>query len=689
MWGLFYASAFMAALFLYLPGYLFLRALRIARLISVVCAPLVTISSYGVMSIAYAKAGVFCSWSTLFVPVLTVCGALCVIGCIAGRKRGEVLRSSRSAVAVKRDWLCLGLYVTLGVVVARFLLVGNLESPDSYVQDFDNIHHLGVTFGYVESGNWSPFNATLYAMADDAVINPLPDSSFYPAAWNWLAALLVSSLQISVPLAENAVNFMLVSIVLPSSMFLLMRRIFYKTPGIVPYGSVLVLGFSAFPWGFFTFGPLYPNMLAFCMLPSVAYCFMSLFSEGSDRRSRVASVGVFCLGLISFVFAQPNAAFTMGVFLIPFCVYRVALAVDGLSLPQSRQVRVKIGLCALSLALIAAIWYAFYSAPFMQGVVTHSWPAFTTKPQALVDVLTLAFREQGTQVALALLVIVGVLYTIKERRYLWLSCSYAMMVVMYIVDVTSDAPIKYLLTGFWYTDSCRIAASAALFAVPLAAIGLWLASSALKSVLLKVSGMRDKSVSRIAPCVIAGMFFFINMYPNFTITGFASVNTGIGAMSSSLASKNSTQHPRVYDLAEMSFVQEVRSLIPEGSLIINEPDDGSVFAYGTQDLNTYYRYLRVYGEENETRQSKLIRTRLYRIASDEQVRAAVESIGAEYVLVLDQGESKEDRPRLFTYENGKNWLGIELIRDDTPGFEKVLGRGDMRLYRITRCEDVA
>lgn len=47
MWGLFYASAFMAALFLYLPGYLFLRALRIARLISVVCAPLVTISSYG------------------------------------------------------------------------------------------------------------------------------------------------------------------------------------------------------------------------------------------------------------------------------------------------------------------------------------------------------------------------------------------------------------------------------------------------------------------------------------------------------------------------------------------------------------------------------------------------------------------------------------------------------------------
>lgn len=683
MWGLFFASAFVAALFLYVPGYLFLRAWRIARLVSVICAPLVTICAYGVMSVAYAQAGVFCSWSTLFIPVLSVCGALCIVGCIVGRKRSEVLSLPLGVGGARHDWLCLGLYVVLGIVVATFLLVRNLEAPDSYVQDFDNIHHLGVTFGYVESGNWSPFNATLYAIADDAAINPLPDSSFYPAAWNWLAALLVGSLHVSVPLAENAVNFMLISIVLPSNVFLLMRRVFYKTPDIVTYGSVLVLGFSAFPWGYFTFGPLYPNMLAFCLLPSVAFCFMSLFFECGEKRSCVALIGVFCLGLICFVFAQPNAVFTMGVFLTPFCVYRVALAVDGLSLPHSRKVLVKVGSCALLLALIAGIWFAFYSAPFMQGVVTHSWPAFTSKPQALVDVLTLTFREQGTQIVLALLVMAGVLYTFKERQYLWLSCSYVMMGIIYIVDVTSDAPIKYLLAGFWYTDSCRVAASASLFALPLAAMGLWLAGKALKSVLLKISDMSNKSVSRIAPCAIVGVFLIVNLYPNFTIAGFASVNTGLGAVANTLASKNSTQHPRVYDFAEMSFVQEVQSLIPEGSLVINEPDDGSVFAYGTQGLNTYYRYLRVYGEENETKQSRLIRTRLCRIAEDENVRSAVKGIGAEYVLVLDQGESKEERPRLFTYENGRNWRGIEAIRDDTPGFEAVLSRGDMRLYRIT------
>ncbi|MEG0324664.1 MAG: DUF6541 family protein, partial [Raoultibacter sp.] len=156
-----------------------------------------------------------------------------------------------------------------------------------------------------------------------------------------------------------------------------------------------------------------------------------------------------------------------------------------------------------------------------------------------------------------------------------------------------------------------------------------------------------------------------------------------------IMTKNDSQHPRIYDAEEMAFVGEAEKHIPEGSLVINEPDDGSAFAYGVQGLNTYYRYLRTYGETNETRESRVIRSELDRIASDKQVRDAVESIGAEYVLVLDQGEQEGERPRLFTYENGKKWRGIERIRDDTPGFELMLSRGDMRLYHIAKFEEEA
>lgn len=689
MWGLFFASVAIATLFLLTPGYLFLRALRIARLTSIVCAPLVTVSVYGMLTILYAKAGIFCSWTTLVVPVAAICGVLCVIGCLVGSKKERVLGFSIGDRSHRRDWLCLGLYIVVAFVIAMFLFVRSLDGLDSYVQDFDNIHHLGVTLGYVESGNWSPFSATLYATADDALINPLPEATFYPAAWNWVAALLVSSIGVSVPLAANAVNFALVVFVFPANMFLLMRLVFRDALSVVPFGALVSVGFFAFPWGFFTFGPLYPNMMAFSMLPSVAFCFISLFQKDADGKTRIIAVAVFCIGLVSLVFSQPNAIFTMGVFLIPFCVYQVALGADRLSLPNPRKTYVKGALCALCIALIAIVWLAFYYAPFMRGVVSHSWPAFSTRSQALVDVLLLAFREQGTQIALAALVIAGILYTLKNRRYLWISCAYVMMCAMFIVDVTSDAPVKFLLTGFWYTDSCRVAASAALFAIPLAALGLWLAAKAARHLLSLASGMKPRSRSIVATCALAGAFLMTNLYPNFTIAGFGTVQTGMGAMANTLVTKNGYRYPRVYDADEIAFVQEVCHAIPTGTLVINNPDDGSAFSYATSGLNTYYRYLRTYGEGNETEESATIRNGLSRIATDERVRAAVDRVGAEYVLVLDQGEIEGDRPRFFTYENGKNWRGIDSIRDDTPGFERVLSRGDMRLYRIADSDEAA
>lgn len=689
MWGLFFASVTAATLFLYVPGYLFLRALRVARLASVVCAPLVTVSVYGILTILYAKAGVFCTWTTLVVPALTVCGALCVVGCLVGTGKGRVLGFSIGDRSHRRDWLYLGLYVAVAFASAMFLFVRSLDGLDSFVQDFDNIHHLGVTLGYVESGNWSPFSATLYATADAARINPLPESTFYPAAWNWIAASLVGSIGASVTLAANVVNFVLVVVVFPTNMFLLMRLVFRDAPSVVPFGALVTLGFSAFPWGFFTFGPLYPNMMAFSMLPSVAFCFISLFQKGEGKKTRFIAAVVFCIGLVCFIFSQPNAIFTLGVFLIPFCVYQVARGADRLSAPSSRKPFLKVALCALCIVLIAIVWYAFYSAPFMQGVVTHFWPSFSTKSQALVDVLLLVFRGEGTQIVLASLVVAGILYTLKKREYLWISCAYLMMCVLFIVDVTSDAPVKFLLTGFWYTDSCRVAASAALFAMPLAALGLWLAVRAVKYLLSLASNMQERTKSAVAVCAISGAFLLTNLYPNFLIAGFGAVKTGMGSIASTLVTKNDYGQSRVYDADEIAFVDEVVDAIPAGSLVVNNPDDGSAFSYPTSGLNTYYRYLRTYGEDNETKESATIRNSLSRIGSDERVRAAVDRIGAEYVLVLDQGEVEGDRPRFFTYENGKNWHGIESIRDGTPGFETVLSRGDMRLYRIVGSDETA
>ena len=70
------------------------------------------------------------------------------------------------------------------------------------------------------------------------------------------------------------------------------------------------------------------------------------------------------------------------------------------------------------------------------------------------------------------------------------------------------------------------------------------------------------------------------------------------------------------------------------------------------------------------------------LAGDADVQAAVHELGLEYVIELDYGHAEIDTARMFTYGDGKEWVGIDGIRDGTPGFETVLSRDDMRLYRI-------
>ncbi len=685
MWGSFFASVLTAALFLYMPGFLLLRALRVSRIVGIACAPLAAIPLFSVLTVLYSKAGVFCTWAVLLAPALAVSLVSYAIGMIFSKGKAPALDLPSLPLGKcfrGFDWLGLGLYVALGLVVAVFVYVRGLDGAGSFVQEYDNVHHLGATYGFVLSGDWSPFSTSLYATEEAARINPLPGGGFYPAAWNCVCSFVSSALGVSAPVAANAVNFLFIGVVFPSNVFLLMRLVFRDAPAVVLLGAFTSLAFSAFPWGFLVFGPLYPNMVAFSMVPSAAFCFMSALGEGVSRVSRVVAASVFCAGVLAFAFSQPNAVFTIAVLLAPYCVWRAVSAADFLPVPEHRRQFVRVGCALLAAVAIAVIWVSLYNAPFLHSVVTHDWPAFRAKSQALVDVLLLAFRLPAAQFVLAGLVVAGIVYTLRARRYLWLSCSYVFMCLIYFVAVTSDGPGKFLLAGFWYTDSFRLAASAAVFAVPLAAIGLWLAVRALVWALRRASDLRADRVPFVASCLAAILFMMVNFYPSFSMPSGTNVITAFGSIASRLEWMNSMSVPQVYDADEMAFIDEVKREVPEGALIINEPDDGSAFAYSADGLNLYYRYLREYGGDDETLESRLIRTRLNEVATNVDVRKAVKDVGATYLLVLDQGEPQGERPYLFTYEDGRNWPGIESVNDATPGFEAVLSRGDMRLYRI-------
>ena len=77
----------------------------------------------------------------------------------------------------------------------------------------------------------------------------------------------------------------------------------------------------------------------------------------------------------------------------------------------------------------------------------------------------------------------------------------------------------------------------------------------------------------------------------------------------------------------------------------------------------------------------MLRTQLCDYAVSDEVRDAVEKTGARYVMLLDD-KSYDDRTVVKLRYEEEDWLGIESITQDTPGFTLVLSEGDMRLYQI-------
>lgn len=690
MWTLFFASALLACVFLYLPGYFILRSFSVRRLVSAISAPLVSIATFALLSLFYGACGIPCSWLTLLLPVVVV-GLLVVVVRYA---LGMVKPSDYGLAAYVRktrrgfDVLCLGLYLLVGVLLGIYLFAYNLDGPASVLQEYDNVYHLSVIRGFLETGDFPFIGVSVYPDPADAIIEPTPSQglSFYPTAWHMLVALVAGTAQAPIALAVNAVNFSLVSVVFPASVFLFLRQVFYRTSVVVVLGSVCSLAFADFPWSFLVFGPLYPNLLSLAIFPLFSFAFIAALAKGLKRKQRLLAALMIVAGGVSLAVSQPNAVFTAVIFLSPLCVYRIFFFVKEKKALGRRATLAAISASAAFVVAVIMLWAFLFCLPFFQqGVLSDSWGAFTSLRQAIVNVFVVSYRVSMAQLILGASVILGVLYTLLHRRYLWLTCSYSLMAFMYILDAATDGLLKHFLTGFWYSDPYRIAANLAVFAIPLSCIGLYVCYC---GVVLLVKKFCQKSFaakhgSKLAIGIVCVLFFAGNYYPNFVVQGVADVNTAFGTLAERINKQNMIDKVTVYDLDEVRFVQEVKNVIPEGALIINEPNDGSGFAYALDGVNLYYRNMRYYGLQNETEDSKIIRQRLNSISTDEQVKAAVDNIGAQYLLLLDTKGYEGSKPPcyLLSYKS-EDWIGLESINDNTPGFEVVLSEGDMRLYRI-------
>lgn len=678
MWLDFFVAALAVTALLYIPGFFAVRALSFGKATALAAAPAISTLLYCVFGIVYGWLGVSVEWWAVVAPAVALSA---VVWLIASRfKKNGCSLDSQDVDAV--DPPLLALYAMLGMLAVGFVFVKDLNGAASFAQLYDNAWHLSAIESMMQHGNFSVFASSLYS-ADEIAVGISPASAsggFYPASWHTVTALSASMVGISAPVAENASLTIFMGLVFPLALCLLLVILFEERK-IVALGSLLMLAFTAFPWGFLTFGPLYSNLAAYCVLPISVAAVCGLFCKTSSMRNRRSWMILLVFSGASLALLQPNAIFAAVVLGAPFCIKELWLSTRGSDCRGYRPYAV----CLLFVLALLGLWWALWRSSAFNAVVTYPWPAFEGKMDAAIGAINLSLRSYPPQWLLAVLVLFGALCVVARKRFRFLVVSYVLCMVTFVVCASSEGTLRSFLAGFWYNDAYRIAANVALASIPLAAYGAYEALSLLWSLGKKIKAsawlVRVSLIALLAAFVAVVYrptnFFFGPNYDN--QPAFEVVNAKLNWLSA--------PEVRRYTEEEASFVEQARELSstdPGG--IVNVPYDGSVFSYGADGAEVMFRSYSSYGGGSEKLDSILVREELCHVADNKDVAAAVNRLNAKYVLLLDCGGEKAEESTLddgIAKSNGHYFGGVTSIDEQTLGFELLLAEGDMRFYKIT------
>ncbi|MBR3317376.1 MAG: hypothetical protein IKG21_06135 [Atopobiaceae bacterium] len=345
--------------------------------------------------------------------------------------------------------------------------------------------------------------------------------------------------------------------------------------------------------------------------------------------------------------------------------------------------------------LVVGFWVACYSLPMLQGVIGYVEREHSPAVAIALDLFGMRYEIPLVQTGMVVASALGCVFVARHREWRWLLLPVAFFAVGYMAVRTDVWIVKHWIAGLWYSDRRRMAGNLALYLMPIVTLGLDALLPAGRAA-IEASSRKRSPVSRLASFLsakllsakhfgvvrIAALIIIVAMVymPYVPIPGtYGHVWTPLSVASYKIDTR--IRRP-VYPSEEMAFVDLALSQIPEGALVINAPNDGSVYAYGCNGMNTLFRDI---GLTGRTRSADIIRTRLNEFATNEMVHEAVQETGAQYVLQLDRHVPFAEGTWLWQYTEDQvpGWFGINSVDDDTPGFTPVLSDGEeMRLYRI-------
>lgn len=717
MWLEFFQSVVVIIALLYVPGVILLHASGMPKPWALVSAPLVSCALFFIEGEIFSALNIPIPLAVMVLVPLLIAVLVNVYVFYVAPKHKEGLNDkkpvkSKAIRAGKRStnpvpaficeelpfWIPL-LYVAIGLLTVGLLFLPTLPSASSFVQGWDIVHHLDVTQAMIESQKYSSIHYDFYSTVEASITPWEPGTSgFYPSGWNIIVALTTQLVSTTVPIAGNALNFVSAAIIFPLSICSLIAKVLPKHRIALISGAFVCLAFFVFPWSLLIYGPIFPNTVAFCVMPSIWWIFMQMTRSKTPKHDLIWLIVIFVLGLITLFILHPSTIFSSIVVLLPWSFARIGESKRRVVLFGKQIKPVTLAYVFFIFALV--IWSVFYYVLIVRGVALNFWwSAYSSLQDAILHALGMDFIGQSyaggelvsPQPILSICVLVGAVWTFKHKQARWMVSAFMYLSILCIFIITFDVPLKGYLSGFWYTDPFRIAASCVIMAIPLAALGLaTLAEAALETFASwreKASQTQTKAQTCVfcnvwAKPLIAGAVIACVVVLNYVVPmpNLKSEKPIPAATAFKQASEKAYGDHYILTSEELEFLRRVELTVPAGAVIANLPQDGSLWAYGTNDLHVLWRFPNGY-DASERPASAILRKRLNRIASDPEVLQTARDLNVQYVLILNNVVDYSNAVT-STYKPG-TFRGITQITDTTPGFEVVLEEGSMRLYKIT------
>ena len=717
MWLEFFQSVVVIIALLYVPGVILLHASGMPKPWALVSAPLVSCALYFIEGEIFSALNIPIPLAVMvLVPLLIAVLVNGYVYYVASKHKedfrsekllkSEAIRTGKQSTSPVPAFICEELpfwmpllYVVIGLLTVGFLFLPTLPSASSFVQGWDIVHHLDVTQAMIESQKYSSIHYDFYSTVEASITPWEPGTSgFYPSGWNIIVALTTQLVSTTVPIAGNALNFVSAAIIFPLSICSLIAKVLPKHRIALISGAFVCLAFFVFPWSLLIYGPIFPNTVAFCVMPSIWWVFMQMTRSKTPKHDLIWLIVIFVLGLITLFILHPSTIFSSIVVLLPWSFARIGESKRRVVLFGKQIKPVTLAYVFFIFALV--IWSVFYYVLIVRGVALNFWwSAYSSLQDAILHALGMDFIGQSyaggelvsPQPILSICVLVGAVWTFKHKQARWMVSAFMYLSILCIFIITFDVPLKGYLSGFWYTDPFRIAASCVIMAIPLAALGLATLAEAALETFASWRERTSQAQTKAQTCVfcnvwakplIAGAVIACVVVLNYVVPmpNLKSEKPIPAATAFKQASEKAYGDHYILTSEELEFLRRVELTVPAGAVIANLPQDGSLWAYGTNDLHVLWRFPNGY-DASERPASAILRKRLNRISSDPEVLQTARDLNVQYVLILNNVVDYSNAVT-STYKPG-TFRGITQITDTTPGFEVVLEEGSMRLYKIT------